>query len=112
MVTGTGHEDLAQQLAHKLASGATQYDLDRSWGLPPIFQYAKLGIDKPFYVDDPFWQVFVDGIATGGPEPIVKDFKSLQSVFTNMVQGIILKDDTVDNLVTIAGEERDSAMGN
>ncbi|MEY2992097.1 MAG: hypothetical protein RI946_1491, partial [Pseudomonadota bacterium] len=37
-------------------------------------------------------------------------FKSLQSVFTNMVQGIILKEDTVDNLVTIAGEELDEAL--
>jgi multiple sugar transport system substrate-binding protein len=109
---GTGHEDLAQQLAQKLASGATQYDLDQSWGLTPIFQYEKLGIDKPFYVDDPFWQVFVQGIGKGGPEPLVEDFKSLQSVFTNMVQGVILKDDTVDNLVTIAGEELDAAMGN
>ena len=45
-----------------------------------------------------------------GPEPLVEDFKSLQSVFTNMIQGVILDDDTVDNLVTIAGEELDEAL--
>ena len=53
---------------------------------------------------------FTASISTGGPEPIVEDFKSLQSVFTNMVQGILLEDDTVDNLVTIAGEELDDAL--
>ena len=49
----------------------------------------------PYYENDAFWGVFVDGIAVGGPEPLVEDFKSLQSVFTNMIQGIILKDDSV-----------------
>ena len=33
------------------------------------------------------------------------DVKGLQAVFANMIQGIVLEDDTVDNLVTIAGEE-------
>lgn len=107
---GTGHEALAQELAQALASGASQYDLDESWGLTPIFQYEKLGFEDPFYVGDDFWQVFVQGIASGGPEPLLEDFKSLQSVFTNMVQGIILKDDTVDNLVTIAAQELNDAL--
>lgn len=107
---GSGHEDLAQELAQAITSGESQYDLDSSWGLTPIFDYEKLGWDKPYYKDDPFWQVFVNGIANGGPEPLVEDFKSLQSVFTNMIQGIILKDDTVDNLVKIAAEELDNAL--
>ena len=32
-------------------------------------------------------------------------FKSLQGVFTNMIQGIMLGEGSVDELVTIAGEE-------
>lgn len=107
---GSGHEDLAHKLAQALSSGAAQYDLDSSWGLTPILQYDQLGFDAPYYDNDPLWAVFTGGISTGGPEPIVEDFKSLQSVFTNMVQGIILKDDSVDNLVTIAGEELDDAL--
>ena len=107
---GSGHEDLAHKLAQALSSGEAQYDLDSSWGLTPILQYDQLGFDAPYYEDDPFWAVYTGGISTGGPEPIVEDFKSLQSVFTNMVQGIILKDDSVDNLVTIAGEELDDAL--
>ncbi len=36
---------------------------------------------------------------------MVTDVKGLQAFFANMIQGIVLEDDTVDNLVTIAGEE-------
>jgi len=105
---GSGVEDLALQLAQRLSSGAAQYDLDSSWGLTPILQYDKTGIADPYYIGDPFWEVFTAGISKGGPEPLVKDFKSLQSVFTNMIQGIILKDDTAENLVAIAAEELDA----
>lgn len=107
---GSGHEELALELAKALTSGAAQYDLDSSWGLTPILQYEQigaeaLGVESIWYVDDPFWQIFVAGISTGGPEPLVEDFKSLQNVFTNMVQGIMLGEGSVDELVTIAGEE-------
>ena len=101
---GTGHEELALQLAKALTSGEAQYDLDSSWGLTPILQYENLGIAEPYYLQDP-WPVFVAGISTGGPEPLVEDFKSLQNVFTNMVQGIMLGEGTVDELVTEAGAE-------
>ncbi len=102
---GTGHEELAMKLAKKLTSGAAQYDLDQSWGLTPILQYEKAGIASPYYANDAFWGVYTAGISKGGPEPLVTDFKSLQSVFTNMIQGIVLKDDTAENLVAIAAEE-------
>ena len=102
---GTGHEELALKLAQKLASGDYQYDLDSSWGLTPIMQYEKMGVAEPYYAGDDFWGVYTAGISKGGPEPLVTDFKSLQSVFTNMVQGIILKDDTAEHLVAIAAEE-------
>ena len=104
---GSGHEDLAHELAGMLTTGESQYT---EWGLTPIFDYEKLGFDNPYYKGDAYWQVFVNGIGAGGPEPLVEDFKSLQAVFTNMIQGIVLKDDTVDNLVTIAGEELDEAL--
>lgn len=97
-------EAAAQKLAQALSSGAAQYDLDSTWGLTPIFQYEQLGIEKPYYVDDPFWKIFVDGISTGGPEPLVTDFKSLQGVFTTMIQGVMLGEGgSVDDLVKQAG---------
>ena len=101
---GTGHEELATKLAKALTSGDAQYDLDQSWGLTPILQYEKLGVADPYYKKDP-WPIFVANIATGGPEPMVEDFKALQNVFTSMVQGIMLGEGTVDELVKTAGEE-------
>ncbi|PHQ84232.1 MAG: sugar ABC transporter substrate-binding protein [Thalassobium sp.] len=106
---GSGHEDLAQELAQRITSGDSQYDLDSSWGLTPILDYAAMG-KTDLYYESGIWPTFTASIQTGGPEPLVEDFKSLQSVFTNMIQGIILEDDTVDNLVTIAGEELDDAL--
>ena len=101
---GTGHEEQAIALAKALTSGAAQYDLDSSWGLTPILDYEKTGMTEVYYKADP-WPVFVAGISTGGPEPMVEDFKQLQAVFTNMVQGIMLGEGSVDELVTQAGVE-------
>lgn len=101
---GTGNEELATKLAKALTSGAAQYDLDSSWGLTPILDYQKLGMTDVYYTQDP-WPVFVAGISTGGPEPMVEDFKALQGVFTNMVQGVMLEEGSVDELVTEAGVE-------
>ncbi len=96
----------AQKLAAAMSSGDAQYDLDSSWGLTPIFQYEKLGVEKPYYMDDPFWAIFVNGISTGGPEPMVTDFKSLQGVFTAMIQGVMLGEGgSVDELVTQAAAD-------
>ena len=99
-------EAAAQKLAAALTSGAAQYDLDKSWGLTPILQYEKMDVgETPFYTNDPFWQIFVNGIATGGPEPLVTDFKSLQGVFTTMIQGVMLGEGEVDALVTQAAAD-------
>jgi multiple sugar transport system substrate-binding protein len=106
---GSGHEELAHELAKRITSGDSQYDLDSSWGLTPILDYAAMG-KTDLYYESGIWPTFTAAISTGGPEPLLEDFKSLQSVFTNMIQGIILKDDTVDNLVTIAGEELAEAL--
>ncbi len=100
-------EAAAQKLAAALTSGAAQYDLDKTWGLTPILQYEKMDVgEKPYYVDDAFWKVFVDGISTGGPEPLVTDFKSLQGVFTTMIQGVMLDEGgSIDDLVKQASAD-------
>lgn len=101
---GTGHEDLATELAERLATGEVQYDLDSTWGLTPIMDYTQV-IDKPYYVGDAYWQIFVSTIPTGGPEPLFVEYKSLQTVMNSMIQGILLKEDSAANLVAIAAEE-------
>lgn len=98
-------EAMAQKLAAALTSGEAQYDLDKSWGLTPILQYDKAGVAAPYYVGDDFWQIYVNGISTGGPEPLVTDFKSLQGVFTQMIQGVMLGEGEVDELVTQAAAD-------
>ena len=96
----------AQKLAQALTSGDAQYDLDKTWGLTPILQYDKIIKDKPFYVDNAMWKVYVDGISTGGPEPMVTDFKSLQGAFTTMIQGVMLGEGgSIDDLVKQAAAD-------
>lgn len=107
---GSGHEELAHKLAGMLTTGESQYALDTEWGLTPIFDYAQLGFENPYYEGDDYWQVFVRGIGIGGPEPLVEEFKGLQSAFTNMIQGIILGEGSVDELVEIAAQELDEAL--
>ncbi|GHB23024.1 ABC transporter substrate-binding protein [Pseudovibrio japonicus] len=104
---GSGHEDLAMEFARMMTTGDSQYELDRpeGWGLTPILKYEELGYEKPYYMDDPYWKVFIDPIPTGGPEPLFVDYKAMQTTINSMIQGIILKDDTAENLVSIAAEE-------
>ena len=108
---GSGHEDLAMELARALTTGQSQYELDSSWGLTPILQYDKLGFSDLYYEADPaHWANFISSIPTGGPEPLITDFRSLQAVFVNMIQGAILGEDSIDNLVSIAAEELADAL--
>ena len=103
-------------MGNRLSKIYTRTGDDGSTGLADGNRIAKnaqrveaMGMADVYY-DDGIWPVFTGSISTGGPEPLVEDFKSLQSVFTNMVQGILLQDDSVDNLVSIAGEELDDAL--
>ncbi len=102
---GTGHEAMATKLALALASGEAQYDLDSSWGLTPIMKYEQVISDKPYYVDDPYWEVFVQPIAGGGPEPLFVEYKELQNVMNSMIQGILLGEGSAAELVATAAEE-------
>ena len=101
---GTGHEDVAMELARALSSGTAQYDLDSSWGLTPIMKYENM-VASPYYVNDPYWKVFVDPIGSGGPEPLFVEYKSLQTVMNNMIQGMLLSEGSAADLVATAAEE-------
>ena len=101
---GTGHEDVAIELARALSSGEAQYDLDSSWGLTPIMKYETM-VDYPYYANSSYWKVFVDPIGSGGPEPLFVEYKSLQTVMNNMIQGIVLGEGSAADLVATAAEE-------
>ncbi len=101
---GTGHENVAMELARALSSGTAQYDLDSSWGLTPIMKYENM-VASPYYVNDSYWKVFVDPIGSGGPEPLFVEYKSLQTVMNNMIQGMLLGEGSAADLVATAAEE-------
>ena len=101
---GTGHEDVAMELARALSSGDAQYDLDSSWGLTPIMKYEGM-VANPYYVNNSYWSVFVEPIGSGGPEPLFVEYKSLQTVMNSMIQGIVLGEGTAKDLVATAAEE-------
>jgi multiple sugar transport system substrate-binding protein len=101
---GSGVEAEAMKLAAHLTSGTSQYGLDAEWGLPPIQKYEDQGITDVYYAK-PEWKLFIDTIPTGKPEPMVYNFASLQGVFTNMIQGVILGEITdINAAVTEAAE--------
>ncbi len=102
---GTGHEDLAMELARALSSGEAQYNLDQTWGLTPIMKYDEGMVANPYYAGDAYWKVFIDPITTGGPEPLFVDYKSLQTVMNSMIQGIVLEDGSAEDLVAQAAEQ-------
>jgi multiple sugar transport system substrate-binding protein len=99
---GSANEGLAMELAAALSSGEAQYDLDKSWGLTPILQYEKMR-DDVYYTTD-YWQVFVDSIGRGGPEPMFEDFKALQAGINGAIQGMILGEGSAADLVAEAAE--------
>lgn len=99
---GSANEGLAMELADALTSGEAQYDLDSSWGLTPIMQYEKMR-DDVYYSTD-YWQVFVDPIGRGGPEPMFEDFKALQMGINSAIQGMILGEGSAADLVAEAAE--------
>ncbi len=99
---GSANEGLAMELADALTSGEAQYDLDSSWGLTPIMQYEKMR-DDVYYSTD-YWQVFVDSIGRGGPEPMFEDFKALQMGINSAIQGMILGEGSAADLVAEAAE--------
>ena len=101
---GTGHEDVAMELARALSSGEAQYELDSSWGLTPIMKYEGM-VDNPYYVNSSYWSVFVEPIGSGGPEPLFVEYKSLQTVINSMIQGIVLGEGSAKDLVATAAQE-------
>ena len=101
---GTGNEKLALELARDLTSGQAQYDSDKDSGLTPIIRYEEF-IDDPYYVGDPYWEVYVKPIGSGGPEPLFVEYKSLQTIMNSMIQGMLLGEDSAESLVSIAAEE-------
>jgi multiple sugar transport system substrate-binding protein len=98
---GTGHEDLAIELGRILTTDDNQYELDTTWGLTPIYQYPLL---EQLVKDDPYFEVFINGIPAGNVEPLFTDYKGLKDTLISMIHGMLLNEGPAEDLVAEAAE--------
>ncbi len=83
---GSGVEDEAIDLAKLLTNPENQFAYEKMHGLTPMRPVA--GVEE-LVKEDPTWKPFLDGIANGGPEPLMTDYKGMQDAFIEMVQSVV-----------------------
>jgi multiple sugar transport system substrate-binding protein len=85
---GSGVEEKATEFAKYITSPAIQeeYELTGGAGLTPLRPSDKVA---QLQKDDPIWAPLIDGIAYGGPEPLLTDYKGFQNVMIDMVQSVV-----------------------
>ncbi|HTM78099.1 MAG TPA: extracellular solute-binding protein, partial [Devosia sp.] len=84
--SGTGVEDKAVDLAKFLTNAENQTAYEAEQGLTPLRPGAAA---DAIVAKDPNWKPFFDGIAFGGPEPLLTDYLGLQNVMIEMVQSVV-----------------------
>lgn len=84
---GSGVEDAAADLVSYLTATERQADFDEAGGWTPIRQTAK---SDELIAADPTWEVFIDIIGAGGPEPSVIDYVAMQDVINEAIQAVVL----------------------
>ena len=83
---GTGVEDKAKDLAIFMTNSENQTAYEAEQGLTPLRPGAA---SEALVAADPNWKPFLDGIAFGGPEPLLTDYLGLQNVMIEMVQSVV-----------------------
>lgn len=84
--SGTGVEDKAIDLAKFLTNPENQEAYEVEQGLTPL---RPGPLSESLVANDPNWKPFLDGIAFGGPEPLLTDYLGLQNVMIQMVQSVV-----------------------
>lgn len=98
---GSGVEEQAVSLAKWLTGPDNQLEFEIAQGLTPLRDMPGF---QPVIDADPTWQAFLDGIATGGPEPFVTDYVGLQDVINEAIQGVVLGEVAAAEAVEMAAE--------
>jgi multiple sugar transport system substrate-binding protein len=83
---GSGVEEQAKDLAIFLTNPENQTAYEAEQGLTPLRPGAAA---DAIVAADPNWKPFFDGIAFGGPEPLLTDYLGLQNVMIEMVQSVV-----------------------
>ena len=102
---GSGVEDEAIDLAKLLTNPENQFAYEKMHGLTPLRPVA--GVDA-LVAEDPTWKPFLDGIANGGPEPLMTDYKGMQDAFIQLVQSVVTGDSEPADALAYAQETLES----
>ncbi len=96
---GSGVEEASASLVKFLTDPERQAAFDEAGGWTPIRQTDR---SAELVANDPSWGVFVDSVASGGPEPSVVDYVAMQDVLNEAIQGVILGEVTPEDAAATA----------
>ncbi|MDD2869189.1 sugar ABC transporter substrate-binding protein [Neomegalonema sp.] len=85
---GTGVEEPALSLVKYLTAPERQFEVDKQGGWTPVRLVE--GAEETLLAEDPNWKVFLDGIAIGGPEPVMTDYRAMQDILIEAIQGVVM----------------------
>ena len=102
---GSGVEDEAIDLAKLLTNPENQFAYEKMHGLTPLRPVAGVA---ELVAEDPTWKPFLDGIANGGPEPLMTDYKGMQDAFIEMVQSVVTGQSEPSEAISYAQETLES----
>jgi len=85
----TGNEDTAHEFSRFLTNSENQFTLEKEWKMTPMRPHPDwAGIRA----ENPTWNVFINGIANGGPESLFTDFRGAQETFIQNIQDLLTSD--------------------
>lgn len=99
---GSGVEDAAMDLVKYLTAPERQSEFDIAGGWTPIRQTEDT---DALVEEDPTWEPFVVSVPTGGPEPLLTDYVSMQDAINEAIQGVVLGEISAEEAAAEAAEE-------
>ncbi len=98
----TGNEDITHAFAKYLTNAENQFKLETEWKMTPMRPHPEW---KNIIAEKPTWQVFINGIANGGPESLFTDFRGAQETFIQNIQDLVTSDASPEEVVANIQED-------
>ena len=99
---GSGVEEAAMDLVTYLTAPERQSAFDIAGGWTPIRQTEDT---EALVAEDATWEPFVVSVPSGGPEPLLVDYVTMQDVINEAIQGVILDEISPEEAAAQAAEE-------